>query len=256
MNKPVVSILSITYNHEKYIAQAIDSFLMQETDFDFEIVIGEDCSTDNTRQIINQYKEKYPEKIKLLTSASNVGPNHNFLRTFEACQGKYIALCEGDDYWIDPLKLQKQVDFIDNEINVSLVCTDFIFLYNNGETENVNEPKKTKFVTKDLTLDWIPSTRTYLFKNYKEDMIYFLNKYKIPGGDRAVAFFCSLKGDIIKMPFYSAVHRMTGIGVWTKTLNNSKNPNGVIVNRVANWISFYENTSKIGFKKKYLYEAI
>ena len=111
MNKPLVSIASITYNHEKFIAQAIDSFLMQETDFDFEIIIGEDCSTDDTLKIIKEYKAKYPDIIKLITSESNVGMMTNFIRTLEACSGKYIALCEGDDYWTDTLKLQKQVNF-------------------------------------------------------------------------------------------------------------------------------------------------
>ena len=105
---PVVSICSITYNHESYIEEAIDSFLMQETDFPFEIVVGEDYSTDGTRQIIEEYLEQYPNIIKLITSDNNVGPNRNFMRTLNACTGKYIAICEGDDYWIDNDKLINQ----------------------------------------------------------------------------------------------------------------------------------------------------
>ena len=118
--KPLVSINCITYNHEKYIADAIDSFLMQKTDFDFEIVIGEDCSTDNTRSIVQEYADKYPEKIVLITSDQNVGMQKNERRVFEASRGKYIAECEGDDYWTDPYKLQKQVDYMENNPDCTL----------------------------------------------------------------------------------------------------------------------------------------
>ena len=108
-----VSVFMITYNHEKYIAEAIDSVLMQKTDFDFDIVIGEDCSTDATRRIVLEYSRKYPDKIKLLLHNVNVGFISNLMYVLEACTGKYIAMCEGDDYWTDPFKLQKQVDFLE-----------------------------------------------------------------------------------------------------------------------------------------------
>ncbi|MGM0520098.1 MAG: glycosyltransferase [Campylobacterota bacterium] len=120
-DKPVVSVCCITYNHEKYIEEAIDSFLMQETDFPFEIVIGEDCSTDGTKKIIDDYIKEYPKLIKLVTSESNVGMNANFNRTMKTCIGKYIALCEGDDYWITSKKLQIQIDEMKKypEVNMS-----------------------------------------------------------------------------------------------------------------------------------------
>ena len=105
-----VSVFMITYNHEKYIAEALDSILMQKTDFDFDIVIGEDCST---RRIVLEYSRKYPDKIKLLLHNVNVGFISNLMYVLEACTGKYVAMCEGDDYWTDPFKLQKQVDFLE-----------------------------------------------------------------------------------------------------------------------------------------------
>lgn len=108
-----VSVFMITYNHEKYIAEALDSILMQKTDFDFDIVIGEDCSTDATRRIVLEYSRKYPDKIKLLLHNVNVGFISNLMYVLEACTGKYVAMCEGDDYWTDPFKLQKQVDFLE-----------------------------------------------------------------------------------------------------------------------------------------------
>ncbi len=109
----MVSVFMITYNHEKFIAEALDSILMQKTDFDFDIVIGEDCSTDATRRIVLEYSRKYPDKIKLLLHNANIGFISNLMYVLEACTGKYVAMCEGDDYWTDPFKLQKQVDFLE-----------------------------------------------------------------------------------------------------------------------------------------------
>ena len=106
---PLVSVACITYNHEKYISEALDSILMQETSFPFEIVVGEDCSTDNSIEIIEVYRNKYPRIIRVLTSEVNVGGQKNALRIFLACRGKYTALCEGDDYWTSSFKLQHQV---------------------------------------------------------------------------------------------------------------------------------------------------
>ena len=113
MNNPFVSICCITYNHEQFIAQALEGFVMQQTNFDFEIVISDDCSTDTTRAIIEKYKEKYPLLFKDVSPSKNLGMMANAKHTLEACAGKYIALCEGDDFWTDSLKLQKQVDFLE-----------------------------------------------------------------------------------------------------------------------------------------------
>lgn len=107
---PVVSVQMITYNHEAYIRQAIEGVMMQETDFEFELVIGEDCSQDKTREICFEYQRKYPDKIRVLWWYENVSKfGGNGRRTRAHCRGEFIALCEGDDYWTDPLKLQKQV---------------------------------------------------------------------------------------------------------------------------------------------------
>ena len=126
---PVVSIVCITYNHEKFISEAIDSFLMQETNFPFEIILGEDCSTDNTAEIVKKYTEEYPDIIKSVLRESNIGMNLNFKQSFEKSIGKYIALCEGDDYWTDPLKLQNQVDFLEKNEEYGMVHTNFDTYY-------------------------------------------------------------------------------------------------------------------------------
>jgi len=123
-NTVMVSVDMITYNHEAYIKQAIEGVLMQKTNFKFELVIGEDCSTDRTREICIEYQKKYPDIIKLLLPEKNLGMNENGLQTVNACTGKYIALCEGDDYWTDPYKLQKQVDILEANENIVAVATN------------------------------------------------------------------------------------------------------------------------------------
>jgi glycosyltransferase involved in cell wall biosynthesis len=125
MDKPLVSVKTITYNHEKYIAQCIEGIMNQKTSFSFEYIIGEDCSTDSTMKIIQQYANKYPDTIRIITSEKNVGSAINDQRTDDACQGKYVAFCEGDDYWTDPYKLQKQVDFLEANPDFGLVHTNF-----------------------------------------------------------------------------------------------------------------------------------
>lgn len=117
-NKPLVSVCMITYNHEKYIKDAIEGILMQKTSFPIELIIGEDCSTENTRKIVEDYAEKYPNLIFAQYSEKNLDMMNNFFNVLQAVRSKYIALCEGDDYWTDPLKLQKQVDFLANNLNI------------------------------------------------------------------------------------------------------------------------------------------
>lgn len=106
-----VSVVIITYGHEKYIRQALDSALMQKVDFEYEIIIGEDKSPDNTREILLEYKKKYNDRITLVLRNTNIGATQNLYDILLKCKGRYIALLEGDDYWIDAKKLQKQKDF-------------------------------------------------------------------------------------------------------------------------------------------------
>jgi len=126
---PLVSVWMITYNHKPYIAQAIEGVLMQRTSFPFELVIGEDCSTDGTREVVLECQKRHPETIRVITSERNVGMQLNELRTDKACRGKYIAYCEGDDYWHHPLKLQKQVDYLESHLDVGLVYTGMDILH-------------------------------------------------------------------------------------------------------------------------------
>ncbi len=117
-----LSVAIITYNHEQYIGQAIESILAQNVNCEYEIVIGEDCSTDGTRGVITAFHRRYPERIKLLLRDQNIGVIQNFTETIEACHGKYVALLEGDDYWFATDKLQKQIDFLDAHPECAICC--------------------------------------------------------------------------------------------------------------------------------------
>ncbi|MCR6545242.1 glycosyltransferase [Dehalobacterium formicoaceticum] len=141
----LVSVICITYNHENYIGDAIEGFIMQQTDFDFEILIGEDCSTDGTRKVIESYANQYPEKIKLITSDQNVGMIENYRRVYAKSSGKYIAECEGDDYWTDPQKLQKQVDFMEAhpECSMCFHAAEVIDVRNNTRVAYIRPFNKT-----------------------------------------------------------------------------------------------------------------
>ena len=121
----LVSICSTTYNREKYIAQAIESWISQKTNFEYEIIISDDCSIDGTIDIIECYIKNFPDKnITLLRSDKNQGYNLNAVKAYQAAKGKYIAQCDGDDYWIDVYKLQKQIDFLESH-------PDFIMCFTN-----------------------------------------------------------------------------------------------------------------------------
>lgn len=120
---PLVSICTICYNQEKYIDECIRNVVGQQFDGCFEYIIGDDCSTDQTHKICEEWQERYPDLIRLLPNTKNLGMMANFFRVLGAAQGKYIAFCEGDDYWCDPKKLQKQVDYLEAHPECGLVYT-------------------------------------------------------------------------------------------------------------------------------------
>ena len=123
-NRPeiMVSVCCITYNHEQYIAGALDSFLMQQTSFEFEILVGEDCAKDGTRAVIQEYVDRYPGRIRLIHHETNIGAIRNQVDVITKAKGKYIALCDGDDFWTDQRKLQKQVDFLEANPEYVICC--------------------------------------------------------------------------------------------------------------------------------------
>ena len=162
-----VSISMVTYNHEKFIAQAIDSILMQEVDFEYEIVIGEDCSTDNTRQIVLDYQKRYPDKIRLLLPEVNLGAHTNAINTYKACKGQYIALLEGDDYWLSSDKLRKQVEFLDRNSEFTICFTNsLIFREDNPQQSTLFLSNQAEVSTiENLLVCNFISTPSVMYRN-------------------------------------------------------------------------------------------
>ena len=216
--KPKVSVFMMTYNHEHYIKQAIESILCQKTSFDFDIVIGEDCSTDNTREIVKTIALQYPGKFKLILHERNIGPHANQLSVFNACKGTYIAMCEGDDYWTDPLKLQKQVDFL--EAN-----PDFTFTFHDTMILNQKTGEKRERVGK-RTIDTIVNLNSVIIQNnIPTASIVFRNILdfnslpdwvsKISKGDYGLCVLLAEKGPGKYLPDVMSVYRVHEGGVWS-----------------------------------------
>ena len=124
-----ISAIITTYNHEKYIAQCLESILKQEGDFQMEVIVGDDASTDGTRRIAEQFQALHPEVVFLLPPEKNLGITKNLKRCLDACTGQYIAICEGDDYWTDVYKLQKQKDFLDQHHDFSMCFSAYVIFF-------------------------------------------------------------------------------------------------------------------------------
>jgi glucosyltransferase len=136
MSKPLVSVITIAYNQEKYIEQALKSIVEQDVTFSVELLVGDDASTDRTPAIIEEYAQKHPNLVRAFIRKKNLGADANYFNLLEKTTGKYIAVCEGDDYWTDPNKLQKQVDFMEKHSECGLLFTDLDFL--NNETGRID----------------------------------------------------------------------------------------------------------------------
>lgn len=162
MSGPLVSVVMITYNQVKYIAAAIEGVLNQEVPFQYELVIGEDCSTDGTREIVSTYQKNHPEIIRVITSDRNVGMVRNFFRTSRACTGAFLAFCEGDDYWHRRDKLQLQVQYLENHADCGLVCSNHdVSDVNKGTViRNFLTYKKWEIAETFKPSDWVSSTTT------------------------------------------------------------------------------------------------
>lgn len=186
IQNPIVSVVIITYNQEQYIRQCIDSILNQETEYPYEIIIGEDCGIDATREICIEYQQKYPERIMLLLQDSNQGLLRNYRDVLNLCRGKYIAQCAGDDYWHNNQKIQLQINFLENNNDYGIVHSDYDILYtNSGKThKSVNTRFNKKipigYVMKELYSQYhiVAPTVCFLKKIFFENVPYneFLKK--------------------------------------------------------------------------------
>jgi glycosyltransferase involved in cell wall biosynthesis len=197
---PDISICMITYNHEVFLEQAINSILSQKTTYSFQLVIGEDFSPDSTRAICERYAAEYPDKIKLLPSDKNYGVVPNFMRTLAACDGRYIALCEGDDYWISDTKLQEQVEFLDAHPDYMVCAGRSCYLGYKGEViykDARADKKQTEFTVKDYLMKMPFETASIVYRNNK-DFVLPESYKKVFSADQLLVLLLTMKGGKIK----------------------------------------------------------
>jgi glycosyltransferase involved in cell wall biosynthesis len=161
---PLVDIVLIAYNHERYVGQAIESVLAQQTDFAYRLIIGDDCSTDNTQAIIKSYAEQYPNLIKTMLDSEHRGFRHKDrvgIKALDVCNAKYVAFLDGDDYWTDPSKLQKQVAFLETHPDFSICYHNARMFYEDGSRETTNwlqpDHKEVSTLEDLLFVNFIPT---------------------------------------------------------------------------------------------------
>ena len=234
---PLVSVCVVTYNQKHFITQCLDSILTQKTDFPFELILGEDDSKDGTREICINYAEKYPDKIRLFLrkeedkiwiNGTKTG-RFNFVENLKVARGKYIALCEGDDYWTDPLKLHKQVETLETNKDIVLTFTNLTIekdgqLVNNAYTNNsernsfqVFQKPPVEFDINFLAKGNIIHTPVVLFRNLFNTQPIPSYLYKTPIGDWPLYMFLAKFGRINFIDDITAVYRITEGGIYASS---------------------------------------
>ena len=217
MKNPLVSVIMITYGHEKYIQKAIEGVFLQKTNFPVEFIIANDNSPDHTDNIVKQVIKNTPDNVQVRYTKHEVnkGMNPNFTWALKQAKGKYIAICDGDDYWIDENKLQKQVDFLEQNPNYAICCHNVYFL--NGETISPQSPYDKENTQDTYTLDDLASknmipTLSAVFHNLN---INFPNwYYSSPMGDYPLFLWTAKNGKIKYFKEKMGVYRQN-TGVWS-----------------------------------------
>lgn len=236
IDKPLCSIRCTTYNHARYVAQALDSFLMQETNYPFEIIIHDDASTDNTQDIIREYNQRFPSIIKPILQTENQYSKPNgrmYLKELVdgACKGKYIAWCEGDDYWIDCRKLQKQIDYLETHPDCSMVFNSANYVDDNSVTTfcDKKQNKECDFDTNKVIRGgglFCASPSLCLRSEYADYLYDFQKHADI--GDYPLQIALSLKGKVHYIPDIMSAYRVSELNIhsWTNRVMN--NPDSAI----------------------------
>ncbi|WP_187275932.1 glycosyltransferase [Parahaliea aestuarii] len=212
---PEISVCTTTFNSSAYIREAIEGVLAQDVGVEIEYVISDDCSSDETPEILDEYAGKYPDIIRILHQPGNIGLNSNFMTAVRACRGKYIALLDGDDYWIDPHKLQLQYDFLENHPDIVLCSTASLKLYQQSgvyERSHCYLPANTGEVKVFDTAEmyklepfWLPThsllirAKSVVFPDWFKDVVYV---------DRALRLILSLDGGLAFINRITCVYRL------------------------------------------------
>jgi glycosyltransferase involved in cell wall biosynthesis len=238
----LVSVDMITYKHEQYIAQAIEGVLMQQTNFNYELVIANDCSPDNTDAIVKHYINHHPKGhlIKYFRHEMNLGMQKNGLFAVQQCYGKYIALCEGDDYWTDPLKLQKQVDFMEANPEVSLCGHSGSVLKDDFVNEYYSSFKKQQYFTLMDLIRCNPFLTASVC--FRQSVLPLPDWYfKVHGiGDYSLYYCARLKGELALLPDNMCIYRVHAGGIWSShTSLYGIVKNGIVLVRFFNILAKY-----------------
>ena len=236
ISKPLVSISCITYNHERYIRDCLDGFLTQKTTFPIEVLINEDASTDNTARIIKEYEKQYPTIIKPIYQKENqfskgVYVTINFI--YPRAKGKYIAICEGDDYWTDPLKLQKQVDFLEAHPECSICFHPVVvkhednsihdYIFPNSQTHPFIYQNSSTELKHLIPFNYIQTNSVmYRWRFYNEKIEDVFPKDILPG-DWFLHLLHAEKGKIGFIDRVMAVYRRHSEGIWWEAGRNQEN---------------------------------
>lgn len=227
MMYPLVTIRCCTYNHEPYIRQCLEGFVMQRTNFRFEAIVHDDASTDGTATIIREYAERYPDIIKPIYETENQYSKHDgsIRRIMDAhTHGKYVALCEGDDYWTDPYKLQKQVDFLESHPDYVMCSHRFDQYYE--EERRLEKEQDESFQGADYDLKnliggkWLTQTLTVMYRRSALD----LQHYESYGMSMDIILFYALlkEGKGYCFPDVMGVYRYHNGGVWSEVSLNRR----------------------------------
>lgn len=208
----------ITYNHERYIEQSVESVMMQETDFPVELVISDDCSPDRTREIVTRLRTRYPDRIRLVLPERNLGARANWLQNLHACDGEYIAMLEGDDFWVSPHKLQRQVDLLDLQPAFSACFSRAVVVSNEPSPEPhyipADSPARQVYTTEDLLERNHVATCSLLLRNVVRDLD--LEPFSaLVMGDWPLNLLLSLRGPIGYQNEVMATYRQHPGGIWT-----------------------------------------
>ena len=249
-NDILVSICSITYNQAPYIRQCLDGFLMQKTNFKFEIIIHDDCSTDGTTDIVQEYAEKYPDVIVPIIQPVNQYQNGNkrILATFVYPQvrGRYIAICEGDDYWTEPLKLQKQVAFMEMHPECTLMVSNGLEYYENKNKFVRINPIPTN-ESKYLTMHEVLAEEGGLIPTasmcFRREMADTEPEWclKAPVGDRPLRMWCAVNGKVYYDNSPMVVYRNSSIGSFTQHVNSNYDYARRILDDMNEFFDFFNN---------------
>lgn len=239
--KPVVSVCVQAYNHERYIRKCLDGILEQDLELDFEILLGEDDSKDNTRKICLEYSQKYPDKIKLFLHdrANNIAINGSATGRFSLiynlfnAKGQYIALCEGDDYWINKDKLKTQLSFFERNTWCSMVYHSALVVndvdFQLGVTGVFNKSFKTaeEFILRGD----IPTSSMFFNKEIIDDLPEWF--CEVPGGDFGISLLALEKSDIGYQNFRGSAYRLHSGGIFSSLQNHKTLEYRISANKFA-----------------------